>query len=52
MSKAYWVWMIRDGARVMPLAPFDTEQEANNWMIAQAPLSAGLTRGVHLDALA
>ena len=44
--KAYWVWMISEGKRVLPLAPFDTEAEALKWMRSQ-PLIPNMTRGVY-----
>jgi hypothetical protein len=40
--------MIKDGKRVLPLAPFDSEKEAIEWMRKQPPIQ-GMTRGVHYE---
>lgn len=48
--EAYWVWLVKDGKRLMPIAAFDTEQEASEWMRGQFELPT-MTRAVYYDTV-
>jgi hypothetical protein len=47
---AWWVWLVRDGKRLLPIAAFDTEHEATEWMKSQFDIPT-MTRAVYYDTV-
>jgi hypothetical protein len=48
VNATYWVWMLSNGERVLPLAHFDTKEEATEWVRNQRPIP-NMTREVYYE---